>query len=262
MTSNLLIGYHDIERDAVKIEANQTVDVLFPYHNAGGGHRGSYIKSFAATNLALTYTLAAGVDRAVDYIFLPRLRQRVVNISSLQVRRTGSHTVADTITEPQALATQGRLKEDYFKHYSTPLAAANIWRLQFNVYSSSIVALGAPYLGTLLDLQADMSEWSISAATLNRPLAQDSGTLTVGASGLDPRRINATWEGVSALKTQEWQEKVLSQKETNSFLLYAGGTEFSLDMETILHARLISSTIERTANPDWHVIRATFREDL
>jgi hypothetical protein len=268
--TNLLIGYHDIEASAVEIICDDVAfSRLHPLHNLKGGFMGGAAVSDELTSATnnITFRQPDGANKAAEYLYIPKYRK--ISADSWAGDLLYQHspddsawTTAINVTDANAEATAGRDKCDLFKTFALTESRKH-HRLRWqSATTGRRISIGAPFIGTWLDMQADFSEWEIMQDGKDKHLQADSGALIHGRTFPNQRRLSVLWEGVTQAKVEEFQRKVVRKKGFQSFLLHASSKQFVIDEEEVLHCRLLSAQIMPNRMSSWRNIRATFIEEL
>lgn len=266
--TNLLIGYHDIETAAYQITSNETFNTLFPLWHLKGGFRNSCAISTALTTepFEVTFSLTDDDTRAAEYLYIPAFAKDDDSgwCDILRLKHSPDDSTYTTALEATSVNTEadiGKHRNDFFETF-TKTDAKQYWKLSFaSVVLGRKATINAPFIGCFFDFGAEASSWSVSQEKGQRTLSADSGATFMGQGLPVQRDIDVTWAGVTETKLAEFETKIASTKAFNSFLLYASGSEFVLDMETIVHCRLESVTITKSTNPDWRNVMCKFIEE-
>jgi hypothetical protein len=266
--TNLLIGVHDIERESYTIETSAPFSDIFPIDNLRGGKRlaakGGTVNNLSEEPLNITFSLFT--EKPAQFLYIPNVRVSedtywadILRLQSSPDKTTFTNRLEIYHLDKESVS--GSNKRDLFKEF-TKTDPFKYWRLSFSSLTLGRKAfLNTPFIGCFFDLQADAVSWSTRQERGQSVLQADSGSYMMGQGLGVQRDIQVTWGGVTEAKAKEFEEKIGSRKDTDSFLLYASVDSFVLDVESIVHCRLNSFTIKKHPNNSWQTIDAEFVEE-
>jgi hypothetical protein len=268
--TNLLIGYPDINRQALTIDNFGDWAATFPIDNFRGGFKPTRVQSFlidSETEIDLTFRLAEGFGQPANFIYIAELYKEVAERWGDGLRLSHSDdgsSWTDVIDQDTLFTSQyftGRDSLDYFRTF-TETAEKEHWRIRYDALTTAKrVNHACLMLGKFLDLSADFNSWTITTNEVDQPLVSDSGTYHFNKTSYQTKVIDCVWQGISLANAKLFEEKILRQKEHSCFLLYSTIKDFVIGGTNNMLVRLESASITKNYNSDWNTITARFEEE-
>lgn len=278
MTTNLLIGYPDIQDAALTWDSYTTApgtgtpDDLYitPVSNLWHGPRSlEWWGAFSATQHTVEWDLGVGNAKSANFAAFARMDRLTGSaiLYYLEARNDplDSWTVIDSAVTAGGLGDLprygSRLRDDHMRTF-TASAAFRYWRLRFTSAGAFSARLSKFYCGTVLDLGVEPGRFTGGIVVRREGRLQtSSGAVRLTRLTQPSYRFEGTWSGVTDANLELFESKIVANSERHSFFLFTTYFHKLLKDFRQLHVTLRNYEVNMRAR-NHNTIRAVFEETL